>query len=235
MPPVVRQTGYRGRRWVDRANQSVVVVGAGGHAASVVSTIRSAGWDVEAVFDDDPARVGGDVLGAPIVGCTRLLDGVTSRCGVLAIGDPLARGMLAERLTLRWIAAIHPTAWVDPTAEVGEGTVVFAGAIVQPRTRVGRHCVVNTAASVDHDGALGDFVNVGPGVHLAGNVSVGDRALIGIGACAIPGVRIGRDAEIGAGAVVTCDVPDQVLAVGVPARVVRNRVGGKVESTSRAA
>ena len=95
------------------------------------------------------------------------------------------------------------------------------GVIVNANAKVGRYCVLNTACSIDHDNVLDDGVQIAPGVRSAGNVHFGAMAFIGIGASLIPGVVVGTAAVVGAGAVVTENVPPGVLAVGVPARVIR--------------
>ncbi|MBO9319509.1 MAG: acyltransferase [Chloroflexus sp.] len=56
----------------------------------------------------------------------------------------------------------------------------------------------------------------------AQGISIGDGSWIGSGAIILDGVRIGRNVVVGAGAVVTRDVPDYCIAVGNPARVIRN-------------
>lgn len=56
----------------------------------------------------------------------------------------------------------------------------------------------------------------------AQGISIGDGSWIGSGAIILDGVRIGKNVVIGAGAVVTKDIPDYCIAVGNPARVVRN-------------
>jgi acetyltransferase-like isoleucine patch superfamily enzyme len=96
----------------------------------------------------------------------------------------------------------------------------MAGVVVNPATVVGAHCILNTACSVDHDGRLGEAVHVSPGARLAGNVTVGDESWIGIGSCVIEGRTIGDRCIVGAGAAVISDIPDDVTAVGVPARPV---------------
>jgi UDP-perosamine 4-acetyltransferase len=60
---------------------------------------------------------------------------------------------------------------------------------------------------------------VGPASALAGGVTIGERAFLGVGARAIPGVRIGADTILGAGGVVVRDLPDAVVAIGVPAQI----------------
>jgi acetyltransferase-like isoleucine patch superfamily enzyme len=56
----------------------------------------------------------------------------------------------------------------------------------------------------------------------AQGISIGDGSWIGSGAIILDGVRIGRNVVVGAGAVVTKDIPDYCIAVGNPARVIRN-------------
>jgi acetyltransferase-like isoleucine patch superfamily enzyme len=58
-------------------------------------------------------------------------------------------------------------------------------------------------------------------VALAARVRVGELAWIGVGATVSDGRAIGKRALIGAGAVVVRDIPDDVVAYGVPARVIR--------------
>ena len=65
---------------------------------------------------------------------------------------------------------------------------------------------------------MAEGVHICPGAHLAGEVSVGSRTWIGIGASVIQQVSIGCDVIVGAGAAVVSDLPNNVTAVGVPAR-----------------
>lgn len=194
---------------------SIAIVGAGGHAKVVAGLLRALAIPVRGFFDDDPAKRGTTVLGLPVVAISELDEGAPA---VLAVGSNRAREQLANRLHCAWTTLVHPRAWVDPTAQLGEGTVVFAGAMIQPDVVVGRHVIVNTAASIDHDSVLGDYVHVAPGVHLAGNVVVDVGAFLGVGSSAIPGRRVGAWSTVGAGGAVVRDIEAGVVAVGVPAR-----------------
>ena len=92
---------------------------------------------------------------------------------------------------------------------------------VGARTNIQDHSVLHVTA-VEHPCVVGDDVTVGHRAVVHG-CRVGDGALIGIGAVVLDGARVGRDAAVGAGAVVApgAEVPDGMLALGVPARVVR--------------
>jgi sugar O-acyltransferase (sialic acid O-acetyltransferase NeuD family) len=118
------------------------------------------------------------------------------------------------------INVIHPKAVLTERCQLNSGIAVMAGTVVNPGARIGHNVVLNTACSVDHDCVVADHAQLCPGVHLGGNVTVGELTTVGTGVSVIPGVRIGCGCEIGAGAVVTRDIPDNSIAVGVPAKVV---------------
>jgi len=200
---------------------SVIVVGAGGHAKVVLATLRACGVVVDFVVDEDPQKEGSEWLGLRVLPPANHLDG---RSAILAIGHNQCRARFARECeTTTWVRAIHPHAFVDPSASIGVGTVVFAGAIVQPGAGVGEHVIVNTGASIDHDCRVGDFVHLCPGVHLAGGVSVGEGALLGIGSVVKPGVSIGAWCTVGSGAAVISDLRPHCTAIGVPAKQVDPR------------
>jgi sugar O-acyltransferase (sialic acid O-acetyltransferase NeuD family) len=204
--------------WAMNRAVGVVVIGGGGHAKVVISTLRGAGCEVAAVFDDAPASWGARVSGVEVLGPVKSIPEHPYHFGVIAVGDNRVRREIAGRVDLRWLTAVHPGAYVDPSARVGPGAVVFAGAVVQPGAVVGDHAIVNSGAVVDHDCEVGRFAHVAPGVILAGAVRVGEGALLGVGTSVTPGVRIGAWSTVGAGSVVVRDLPDGVVAFGSPAR-----------------
>jgi UDP-perosamine 4-acetyltransferase len=198
------------------------VVGAGGHGKVVLSLLQACGLAVEAVLDDASFRWGETLLGVPVTGPTELLLGFDEPRAVLAVGGNACRLSLARRFSrVHWETAIHPRAWVHESVRIGPGTVVFAGAILQPGTEIGAHCIVNTGALADHDCRIGEGVHLAPGTCLAGGVTLGKGVFFGVRSAAIPGVSVGDWTVVGAGGVVVRDLPERVVAVGVPARPLR--------------
>ncbi len=192
----------------------MILYGASGHGRVIADILRQSGESRVRFWDDSPEAA---ILGYEVA----VPEYSTEEEVILAIGSNRVRKMLAARLGIRFGKAIHPSAVIGEYCDVGDGSVVMAGAILNPGTTVGRHCIINTAASVDHDGRIGDYVHISPGVVLTGNVSVGDGAHIGAGAVVIPGTRIGQWAVIGAGAVIIRDVPDYAVVVGNPGKIIR--------------
>ena len=198
--------------------KEVLVLGAGGHSKVVVRTLEVLNYSVVAVLDDNEQLWGTQLCGVPITGPIASAEEYLGMPSVLAIGDNQTRRKLSSQLSCDWLTVVHPSAVVDTSVVIGEGTVVFAGTVIQADTRIGRHAIVNTGASVDHDVVLGDFAHVAPGVHLAGNVHVGSGAFVGIGSSVIQGMTIGSWSTVGAGASVVRDVAPDSLVVGVPAK-----------------
>ncbi len=206
-----------------------MVWGASGHARVVADIVREQGEHEIAGFLEDgaPAGAGREFCGARVLGGREQLSslragGVTHL--VFGFGDGEARLRLAPLVLEHGLAlatAIHPRAVVARDASIGAGSVIAAGAVVGPGSTIGANAIVNTLAGVDHDCVVGDGAHVCPGARLGGGVTVGERAWVGIGATVRDRVRLGRGAVIGAGAVVLHDVPDGVVAYGVPAKAVR--------------
>jgi acetyltransferase-like isoleucine patch superfamily enzyme len=76
--------------------------------------------------------------------------------------------------------------------------------------------------SYDHGLGLDKNISEQP-LETKGKIVVGDHAWLGVGVIVLSGVRIGKGAAIGAGSVVTHDIPDESVAVGIPARVIKMR------------
>lgn len=208
-----------------KEHESVAVIGAGGHAKVVISTLLESGCAVAAVFDDDPAKFGTQLLGVPVKGPIPRLADEDCRRAVIAIGDNSVREKLANEIEgVEWVTVVHPRAYVHPSARLKEGAVVFAGVIIQPDSSIGAHVIVNTGATIDHDCLISDYVHLAPGVRLAGGVEVGRGAFLGIGSVVIPNLHVGAWSVVGAGGVVTEDLPDNVTAIGVPARPIKRRL-----------
>lgn len=88
----------------------------------------------------------------------------------------------------------------------------------------------------DHGIAPGKLIKEQP-LQTKGGIIIDDDAWLGFGVIVLDGVRIGKGAVVGAGAVVTQDVPDGAIAVGVPARIVnmRSNLAGRGEVDSAGA
>lgn len=186
----------------------MILYGASGHCRVVIDIIEALGLPIDYIVDDNPSIT--ELLGYEVHrNKGEYVD------AIITIGQNWVRKRVSEQIKVeRYNTAIHPTAIVSPRAEIGEGSVVMQGSIIQSCARIGKHCIVNTGASVGHDVKLGDFVHVASHATITGGVTIGEGTWIGAGSVIRQGVHIGAWTMIGAGSVVVDDIPDGVVAFG---------------------
>jgi sugar O-acyltransferase (sialic acid O-acetyltransferase NeuD family) len=142
---------------------------------------------------------------------------------VLGVGNPQVRRLLAEKLrsnggTLTSICSPRATIGAFGN-QLGVGCTIMTGAVLTSDITLGEGVLLNLNCTIGHDSVLADYCELSPGVHISGHVELGENCVLGTGAVVLPGVKIGANSVIGAGSVVTKDVGPNVVAVGVPARV----------------
>lgn len=199
----------------------LLVMDAGGHAKVVIDAAEAAGHVIAGVVVDKPGDAA-ELLGHPVTSRaeTPAADGF-----IVAIGDNATRArVFAECIAARLVPAtvVHPSVVLGADVEVGRGTFVAAGVVVNTGARIGENTILNTSCSVDHDCVIGAHAHVGPQVALCGGVTVGEGTLLGVGSCASPGTSVGAWTVVGAGAAVINDLPAHGICVGVPARAIHS-------------
>lgn len=132
------------------------------------------------------------------------------------------RARLAEeidrRFELRYHTLVHPTAYVSPLAQLGQGVFVGAKSVIASGACLGDHVFVNRGVTVGHDTHIGSFSRIQPGANVGGLSRIGSSVTIAIGATLLERLVVGNGATVGAGAVAIDDVPDGALVLGVPAK-----------------
>lgn len=196
---------------------ALIIYGGGGHAKSLIDLIRAEGKYIIAGILDDGIAPGTKVMDVPVLGGGALLNEIKVKGITKAINAVGGIGNIAPRLAVyqKLKAAgfscptvIHPRAYLEPGARVGEGGQLFFNAYIGSEVKIGFGCIVNTGAIISHDCVLGDYVNISPGAILAGAVTVKERSLIGMGVTINLHVTIGAGSRIGNSAVIKADVPD---------------------------
>lgn len=209
-------------------NKPVLILGAGGHAKVLLSTLQLIQKPVLGLLEADETKIGLNVLGVPIIGT----DEEVLRYAPEKI--ELVNGMGAVRPTKKrqemfdtfkekgylFASVIHPSALLAGDVTLGEGVQIMAGAVLQTSVKVGSNSIVNTKASLDHDCILEEHVHIAPGVTLSGNVHIGRNSHVGTGAVVIQNIEIGSNSLIAAGAVVVTNVVSGKVIKGIPGRTV---------------
>ena len=201
----------------------VYIIGAGGHGQVVADALLSIGITPAGFLDDNEVLFGKTILDIPVLGKVSEAKNLDGRF-IVAIGDNSTRKRIVERLSFpdrKYFTVVHHRAIIAKGVKIGAGSMIIGGVVINTGTVIGKHTIINTSVSVDHHNVIGGFVHIAPGSHTGGAVKVKEGAFLGIGVSVIPGKTIGNWAVIGAGASVITDIPDNVTAVGVPARVIK--------------
>lgn len=199
------------------------MIGGGGHARALQEILLEAGHELAGYVA--PSDAGLALVGA----LERLSDeqvlaldpeSVLLINGLGSVGDLSLRASVFEKFKVagfNFLQTTAQTSHVSESASVVEGVQVMHMAVVHSDATVDDNTIINTGAIVEHHNVIGSHCHIAIGAVLSGNVTVGERTHIGANATVLQGVKIGSNCIIGAGAVVLHDVPDNHIAVGVPA------------------
>lgn len=215
--------------------QKLVIYGAGGFARELLELVRDINtrrshWDVLGFIDDNEGNWGKVINGLPVLGGLSWVREQSSKpAAVLGIGSPATRMRVAQRLRDHvggFPSLVHPSVVMSTHVTIGEGVIITAGNILTANIEIGDFSLLNLMCTVGHDCRLGRYVTVSPGASISGNVHIGDGCDVGTGAAIVQGVEIGEWSVLGAGAVVARSLPANCTAVGVPAKVIKERQPG---------
>lgn len=184
-------------------------------------------FDIVGLLDDDISKRGAIVYGYRVLGGREQLAALKGRgvgTAVVAIGDNFTRVEVARMLAghgFRLATPVHSSVTRLRGSPIGAGTVVLPHAHVGADARIGDNVILSASSVVGHDCVVGAGTLIAPHATLAGGVRVGDFSVIGISATILPNLTVGDRVTVGANAVVVDCLPDDVTAVGVPARIIR--------------
>lgn len=150
---------------------------------------------------------------------------------VIAMGEPAHKIALYKKVKecgYRLANVIHPTAYISPAARLGEGVIIQMGCMVSVDVTVGNNVTLEQYVVVAHDAVIADHAQLSAFVMAAGHCKIGEGTYIGIGVPIRENVEIGAGTVVGMGSVVQRDIPCNVIAMGNPARAVKEKGDTKV-------
>ncbi len=199
-------------------DKDIYILGAGGHAKVVIEIAEDLGYNIKGIYDQN-INVN-RILQYPV---SNDIESLLQKKNVFyAIGGNYNRKLNAQKYNSADFNLIHPSSVISKSTSLGQGNVVMAGVVINSSVKVQNYCVINTSACIDHDCEIEDYAHISPNAALAGNVKVLEGAQVGVGASIKQNITIGKWSIVGAGAVVINDVPDNVVVVGNPAKVIKN-------------
>lgn len=229
--------------------KNIIIIGAGGFGREVAWLIRrineynishGIGWlyNIIGYLDDNTKLTGKMIDLYRVLGTANDIETVISHMSddselyvTCAIANTKIRkkimSSVKDRLSrlsgcfVRFPNLVDPTVVLSDQITIGEGNIICAGCVVSVDVTIGDFNIFDWNTTIGHDDIVKDYVTLYPNVNVSGNVILNDGAEIGTGTQIIQGKAVGKGCILGAGAVVINDMPEECMAVGVPAKVVK--------------
>jgi sugar O-acyltransferase (sialic acid O-acetyltransferase NeuD family) len=209
--------------------EELILIGGGGHAESIIDTIRGQEkYKITGILDRSK-KAGTEVLGIKIIGSDEDLADCFNRGiknAVIAIGsmgNPGPRRRLYEqckKIGFEFPNIMDKSSIVSETLNIGEGNFIGKGVLINTGVIIGNGTIINTGAIIDHGCRIEDFAHIAPGSVLCGNIWIRANSHIGAHSTILQGLTIGSDTMIGAGSLVIKSISSNKLAYGSPAKEV---------------
>jgi sugar O-acyltransferase (sialic acid O-acetyltransferase NeuD family) len=216
--------------------ENIVLFGGGNQAHYTIDIIEKEGkYNIVGIIDSIH-EVGSERFGYKILGRQEELKNIISEYGVyggvISIGDNWSRYLVSNQIrnivpNFTFVNAIHPSVTIGNTTELGYGIVAMAGCIFNPKSKIGNFTFFATGAQVEHDCIISDFASISAGSITGGYVTLGEFSALTLGVTVLDRIEIGKNTVVGAGSLVIKPLPDNVLAYGNPAKIIRSRNQGE--------
>lgn len=208
--------------------RDLIILGAGGYARETMALINRIHKYRIINFYDETIAEGFNITvhSIPVIKSLekfRKLPPSNRPALISAVGNPTLKKRWAEEFTddFEFITVIDPDARIGPNIKIGVGSIITSGCILTVDVVIGNHVNINLNCTIGHDSVIGDFCDLAPACNISGNVTIKEGVSLGTGAIVIPKKIINAWSVVGAGAVVVSDIPEKVVAVGVPAKIIK--------------
>lgn len=211
-------------------SKDLIIIGTGGvgrETALIVEEINYVNkeWNLLGFVDDNKSIIGNEINGYEVLGDRTFLESYDQEVYVVcAIANHSIKeeiiSFISNNKNIKFATLIHPQVRLNNTIEVGEGCIIYAGAILTVNIKVGNHVIISPKCGIGHDSIIEDYVTLLWNVNVSGAVRIGAGATLGSGSTIIQGLEIGRNSYIGAGAVIIRNIEENRTAVGVPSRYI---------------
>lgn len=149
----------------------------------------------------------------------------------IAIGEPAIREKVFTKLVLNNIklaTLIHPAVFIPSSTKIGLGTIICNYVSITCDIDISENVYIHPMACIGHDALIGKSSIISSFVDIAGNCKIGCKAFLGINVILKQGISIGDNTIVGMGSVVHRDLPSSVIALGNPARPMKENKNERV-------
>jgi len=209
--------------------KNLIIIGAGGVGREVSLIVEQLNylestWNLIGFIDDNVEMFGEVINGYSVIGGIETLNFYNEDYYiVIAIANYKIKKDIVDKINNRlpFATIVHPKVWIHDFMTVGEGSIIYEGAIITANVEIGKHVIISPKCGIGHDSIIKDYVSLLWNVNISGADIIEEGVLIGSGATVIQNKTIGKTSIIGAGSVVIDDIPSGSTVVGVPGKVIK--------------
>ena len=207
--------------------KKIILIGGGGHCRSCIEVIESTNeFHIVGIVEDVKEKVGGNILGYPIIGCDNDLPKLRKKYEYahITVGQIKSHASretlfkLAETLKYSLPSIVASSSLVSKYSKIGRGSIIMHQAFINANTVIGENCIINSKALIEHDCVIGDNSHVSTNAILNGNVKIGNNCFVGSGTILENGISINDNIIIGMKSLVRKSIIDEGTYVGNPLR-----------------
>lgn len=210
--------------------RKLVIIGAGSVGGHIASNLELYGIEGQLLgfLDDDVNKQGKNFCGYPVIADVSWIFDKTDLDVIIGIAFPKVKEKIIKKLavngSLKYPSLVAENAWLSRATMLGKGSIIYPGTCVNYGSVIGDFVVMNMNCSIGHDCNVSSFSSFAPGVNLGGHTQVGLAVELGIGAATLQGISIGNYSVVGGQSIVNKALPENVVAMGIPARI-KSQIG----------
>lgn len=186
-------------------------------------------WEGFIFIDDKPMQA---VNGIAVYSYKEALTKYAGNIEVaIGVGEPATREKLYAKLSEDGISTptlIHPSVYIPETTKIGKGVTIQAGCFISCNVVIEDQVYIQPQANIGHDDILKKGCVLSGMANIGGNVTIGKYSYVGLSVAVKQGINIGEYSVVGMYSAVYKDIPDEIIAMGNPARAMKKNEGHKV-------
>ena len=206
--------------------QKAIIIGAGTYG-QVYAEYLKATYNIIGYIDDNEKLIGNTFNGIEVLGNrVFLFQNIDKNVAVFVpIGSNNVRIELLQKLNdseFYTPSFIHPHTYIHDSVKIGKAVYILPETNIMPCTILQDYVMVSMGVNIAHHNLIEGGCFFSQGSNVGASIHIQTKAYMGISSTIMTGVKsVGKNTLIGAGAVVTKDIPDNAIVVGIPAKILR--------------
>ncbi len=185
---------------------------------------RNKCYKIEGFIDSDINKINKSYYGYGVLGSIKFIENISENTnGVIFITNG-KRELIKNIHQVKFINfpnIIHPSATISKSANIGHGNIIGQNVIISSNVVIGNFNHINYSVSIGHDCKIGDYNTIYGSSGIYGSAKIQNSVFVGAGSIVVGQIVVNDNSKISAGSIVQQDIPENVLVMGNPGRIIK--------------